>query len=920
MNKKRKYIPGWQLRQKTEDKAVRERATAALDAYYEKQKILDELQEIKDQQEQIKKAEEERQQIQQTVDTIRANNTDTTQNFLPDSVQQPQQSVQQPIGNKKQATESYGKAYTTESAIDYLKRTTDPNAFSDQFIRTPLDPDYADWAMRQAIRAAENPNLKNDPASIAATAAMKLQDSFLKDDLIGKETAPERMSRRIRENSMFGTVDQKKALTPTEKAEIVQFYAYNDPLWGAKYLNDVSENINKGDEEEIQNLQNVKEPENYISGPSQLNGLSGGNVTLGMQTMLAKLANSLWTKSFLSDFILKTNDSQMKTSIGQIQRSNEFVNLSNQTINNVDLIEKLANNIRQLRRFDDEAGSAGISSLSPEKRNLYATLLDENRKIRASLDESDWWKNANNLASWAPTKTGYIAGMIDKVVDDDIGGVRNGLYGLDDKLDSLQKLLHQSKQDDNWLEGVTGVTGKIKKQLTEFNANNAEKQKYWRDQALTDLQDIVDWKTGNNWLNMKANVDPYYKAQETLLEKSGFKWNDPVKMAQFGWSGVAGGSNSSWWKSIISIGSKGAGIIGGAMTTGGTSALIQGSMIATSFEADKSAGSDENNIESEDRTVQILRNKLRTSGKYDEFIKEGLSQLESANVSPRKKKYDYTAEDGTLVKISSDNDIHFNKNVLKNAIKNSDKEELQSQILDLFVAGVWHSSDPEITRMHADAVIGTNNQFYNNQPVNTADAAIGSIVDIANLNAVKYLARASKIIKTDQARKWGRRFVEFGKKHPDAAFRYYGFKDGIHNTAVKLGESKFAQLVESGVVKSANAVSKTPIGMTIGSTVGASFGYDEGGYTGAVTGAIAGGALGTVTGMAGKYGLRKATKFIGVEDKISRAYQKTRAFATSVPSAILKAGSVAKTTANIATRMSLDTASVILPVSVNWLK
>ena len=128
-----------------------------------------------------------------------------------------------------------------------------------------------------------------------------------------------------------------------------------------------------------------------------------------------------------------------------------------------------------MRRFDDEAGSAGISSLSPEKRNLYATLLDENRKIRASLDESDWWKNANNLASWAPTKTGYIAGMIDKVVDDDIGGVRNGLYGLDDKLDSLQKLLHQSKQDDNWLEGVTGVTGKIKKQLTEFNANNAEK-------------------------------------------------------------------------------------------------------------------------------------------------------------------------------------------------------------------------------------------------------------------------------------------------------------------------------------------------------------------------------------------------------------------------------------------------------------
>jgi hypothetical protein len=48
MNKKRKYIPGWQLKQKTEDRAIREKAAAALDAYYERQKVLDKVQEIKD--------------------------------------------------------------------------------------------------------------------------------------------------------------------------------------------------------------------------------------------------------------------------------------------------------------------------------------------------------------------------------------------------------------------------------------------------------------------------------------------------------------------------------------------------------------------------------------------------------------------------------------------------------------------------------------------------------------------------------------------------------------------------------------------------------------------------------------------------------------------------------------------------------
>jgi hypothetical protein len=102
---------------------------------------------------------------------------------------------------------------------------------------------------------------------------------------------------------------------------------------------------------------------------------------------------------------------------------------------------------------------------------------------------------------------------------------------LDDKLDQLKTYLQQNNQNDEWLTGVTNATGKIKEQLNAFNANNAEKQERWRDQALTDLQDIVDWRTGNNWMGMKAKVDPYYKAQETLLEKSGFKWNDPVKMA-----------------------------------------------------------------------------------------------------------------------------------------------------------------------------------------------------------------------------------------------------------------------------------------------------------------------------------------------------------------------------------------------------
>jgi len=104
-------------------------------------------------------------------------------------------------------------------------------------------------------------------------------------------------------------------------------------------------------------------------------------------------------------------------------------------------------------------------------------------------------------------------------------------------------------------------------------------------------------------------VDPYYKAQKTLLEKSEFDWSDPVKMAMFGWSGVAGGSNSSWWKSIIGAGSKIVGV-GAALGSGGTAALTQLGAIGVSFEAEKSAGSDENNIEASDRVSQKLTKQL----------------------------------------------------------------------------------------------------------------------------------------------------------------------------------------------------------------------------------------------------------------------------------------------------------------------
>lgn len=368
----------------------------------------------------------------------------------------------------------------------------------------------------------------------------------------------------------------------------------------------------------------------------------GGSMNFGNR--LLALANSAWTKSFVSDFIEETNASQLKVTVGQIQRSNELLGLSGDTKKSMDLLEEYSNNLAQLQRYNAKnkintdarsidggkriENHQGLSGLTPAEQEMYGQLLYRNREIRQILKDQDWWRTANNLASWAPTNI-FSRGsqLVDKIIDDDLGGIRGNLYGLDKKLDNIQSLLYSNDNNQDWLDKITKEIGAVKTQLSEFDDYTDTRQEGWRTQSLTDAKDIVDWRTGNNWLNAHAEVDPYYESQKTLLERSNFNWSDPVKMAQFGWSGIAGGSNSSWWKSIISLTSKVGGAIGGAVTSGGTSVVVQGAAIASAFEADKSAGSDENNIEANEKTKSALRAKLISSEKYNDFIEEGREQI-----------------------------------------------------------------------------------------------------------------------------------------------------------------------------------------------------------------------------------------------------------------------------------------------------
>lgn len=891
-SKKTRFVPGWQQRQLNEAEIIQAQSAARVSEFYRQERE----RQIKEEEERIRKQEEERIKKEQ-----RSYNTDAAYS----QQQTDEEQLQNPQKQLDNISKQQYPVYSGKLPTDPIKEYLDQHSFEDQFIPGPLDPKRFDWAQRQMMRAKIDGDYTS-PSRAAAKAIYDLESSLQKDYDNGKETTSQRMNRRIFENNTFGKLNKKHALTEKELVEIDSYKMLTDPLYSQKRLKEIYEDMDAQEKQELAQLNAVEKPKDYYGDAAKFTKTDATLYSIfpGIEfsKKLYELAKSSYGKSVFSDFIEMTNSSQRKVSAGQVERAQELRNLSTSSFYNlmdlekyVDLQARINEYVQKQNAFRANANERGMSyftqypGLSAEEQRDYIRSIDELQKLKQKLDKSDWWNTLNNLSSWAPSPIlGRVAGWIDSVIDDDLGGIRNNLLGIDDKLDDLTKLMNSQSRDKRWAYDTKKKIYDIRKQLAGFDVTAEKNQDHWRKQSEVDIQDLADWKSGDNWLGVQTKMDPYYSAQKTLLERSGFKWNDPVKMAQFGWAGVAGGSNSSWWKSIISIGSKGVGAIGGAVTSGGLSLAIQGAAIGASFEADKSAASDENNIEAADRISTKMRKNLFHEHKIDDFMEEGLSEI--VRIDPSKAEQ----------------------------IKNLTKEEKEELIMDLFINGTWHSKDPKITKMHADAIIGANNQFYVDQPVNTADAAIGSIAAIANVEPVKYLARATKISGKVTANLIGR------------GLEYTGFKKGMHNAGVAIAESRIGRLTNKGVIKTIdtaqkgiNAAEKIPIGAYVGAlgginagqAISASNGFDTAESLGTEAGLA---AVGAGAGLLFNK-LRGTRKFIGVEDQIRKAYQNVRAFSSQIPSAWMKAAAVGKVSANIGARFGAETVSEMMQEGVQAL-
>lgn len=712
---------------------------------------------------------------------------------------------------------------------DEVKKQIDDRRaeYVNQFTSTPNFNNLPDWT--------KNGFNTNNPFDDIAKITEKEDKSF-----IPKETNVEKYNRRLWESEMFGKINKDKQLTNKEAQEIYDYRMINDPIFRQlqiKNLHDISSAQQpKNDEPDMPD--DYYGLENFGKVPGFLPGAQAAEYVY-------RLITSAYGKSAISNFIEKSNESQMQVSSGKIARADELLDLAQKTREYKDLIQTYAINLQKIQSYQNIINRANsyveggnnkqlnaLQVLTTEQLQDFNNALDVNKELRNAIEDGSLWINANNLASWSSGGVaGWIGQKIDGLIDDDLGGIRGNLDGLGSKLDELNLLIREKNHDSQWQEKIANVSSKIDAILNDFENASEKRKQQWRKDYAVDEKDLLDWKTGDNWMGMKSNVDNYYKYQEQLLQEQKYDWRDPVKTVMYGWSGIAGGSNASWTKSVISFSTKAFGAIAGAMTTGGVSTAIQLGAIAGSTAADISAGSDENNIEAANRISESIRSQLNAEGKYEDFIKEGEKQL-------RKNK-----ETAKLLDLIDD------------------EEQKNQLITNALINGTWHSTDPKVSEIHADAIIGANNHFYNNMPVNTGDAFIGSVVDIANLTPARYLANSAKIYGRFTRRMLNRNVI--GSK----------IVSGVEGTGL------FFNGIGRGMKGVATYAAK---------------GVGEGISSAATS----------------------AARYVGVEAKIAKQAAKVREYATRIPSAWLKASATTKVGFNLAARTTLDTASEMLQEGV----
>jgi len=179
------------------------------------------------------------------------------------------------------------------------------------------------------------------------------------------------------ENNTLGIIDGDKRLTPTEVNEIIAYNQLTNPAYAEesfKQFSKIAEKVEKDQKEELLRLGKIK-PDG-----SEFN-LFTKNPYGGLPIL--NLDNKYF-KSFASDFLIKTNESQMEVSVGQIARSNEFREMSNKASEYVEIMSEYGKNLNQIQTLQQQLQQAEqqLNQTDRNSRDFFFAQQNVNRLQR----------------------------------------------------------------------------------------------------------------------------------------------------------------------------------------------------------------------------------------------------------------------------------------------------------------------------------------------------------------------------------------------------------------------------------------------------------------------------------------------------------------------------------------------------------
>lgn len=635
-----------------------------------------------------------------------------------------------------------------------------------------------------------------------------------------KKQSEESQKKRARQNlDVINYVNNKKnAGLKLSKDDLEQYNRASDDYATYKLLTDPIglETLYDYAEQNEKELKSKEMPQDYF-------GRYVGNFTTsaGIVYQNISYAQSKHATSAFSTYLIRSNKTQSETAQGKVNKAAELGELSNKSRELLNTAKQILEVEKELSKFDNISDESLTLDQYKIKSNLSVQKFDLLNKFK-ELKEY-----AKRLESWSPQTIGdtswlYVQKFVDKAVSGTLGlfsddaaekfsrsyqdleqpilelPMGSSVYG-GSWIDNLEKLLNEDTNDDkrpksggsffgnlpgakfdesgNYIgfkksrsQKISDIINETSSRLNSFEDRLSNLTKAWNKEKQDDIQDIIDWKTGNNWLGFHAKVDDYYEAQEQLANANGMK---PYSMQTllFGTAGLAGASNSSWYKSIASIGSK---LVGLASGSASVSALAG----AVSFMSDQSSSSDENNAE----VAQMVRDKLSRNLK-----REGL--------------YDYTLKEAEeWLNRNKSNEAYDTYQKIKQGIKTGifTEQDLVNYLLDCRLSGVIPTSDNDIQKQTANAVIGSNGAYEADFIATSGDNIVDAILTCAPTSAIwegsklvlgKGVNKAGKLITKTQQKigKLEQKFALDGSSNAGMFVTNEMFKKPIPNITSDLG-------------------------------------------------------------------------------------------------------------------------------------